>query len=67
MDAHHLKKQLDQDIKDAEKHLAFWSEQARLQTHTIFAGTVANIAENADQILQHLRSAREVFEKPSGD
>jgi hypothetical protein len=58
----HIIKQLDVEIMDTKRRLAFWQEQFRLQAGTELAEYVRRIEQNYSKQLDDLEIARKQFD-----
>lgn len=58
--------QVEQEIEQAKKFIAFWSEQAHLQAGTEFEEITSNTAADAKTMLQRLEQAKEALLNAKG-
>ena len=58
--------QVRQEIEQAMKHVAFWSEQAQLQAGTEFEEITSSTAADAKMMLEHLEQAEEALLNAQG-
>ena len=57
-----VKDQLDAELRDTSRRLAFWREQEKLQAGTELVEHIRKIAAGYDVQLAQLRAARRLFD-----